>query len=323
MNYLPLARRHGAEMYTHTEVVRIEKVDGYYRVHFKNYQTDRGGETVACHGNITTRMVIVGAGSIGSNEILLRSRGCGMHLSERIGHQWTMNGDAVGFVRKSQYLTNIAAYSAYNHDGCVVGPTIQTNITYPTRPDLHQRVLVQDGSVTRAYANILGLLMRDMDFDQTLVMLGMGHDGSAGRVVLGQDGLGSVKWPGLKDSPYRTLIRNEFAKIAAAHGGEYKYLKIFGDNFITVHPLGGCAMADDPLYGVVDDRGRVFDGAAGGMFDPQTGIETASVHSGFYVADGSIIPTAIACNPLLTISALAERIADGIVTDPLHRDLFI
>ena len=50
----------------------------------------------------------------------------------------------------------------------------------------------------------------------------------------------------------RKLDRNEFAKIAAAHGGEYKYLKIFGDNFITVHPLGGCAMADDPLYGVVD-----------------------------------------------------------------------
>ncbi len=322
MNYLPLARRHGAEMYTHTEIVRIEKVDGYYRVHFKNYQTNRDGDTVACEGSITTRLVIVVAGSIGSNEILLRSCGCGMNLSDRIGHQWTMNGDAVGFVRKSQYLTNIAAFSAYQHEGCVVGPTIQTNITYPMRPELHQRVLVQDGSVTRAYANILGLLMRDMDFDQTLVMLGMGHDGSAGRVVLGKDGLGSVKWPGLKDSPYRTLIRNEFARIAEAHGGEYKYLKIFGDNFITVHPLGGCAMADDPRYGVVDDGGRVFDPTGGVSIDPRTGIESAPIHSGFYVADGSIIPTAIACNPLLTISALAERIADGIVGDAAHRDLF-
>ncbi|MFK8112505.1 MAG: GMC oxidoreductase [Rubripirellula sp.] len=327
MNYLPVARRHGAELYTHTEVVRVEKLDGHYRIHFKNYLPSRHGKYKAVCGSISSRIVILGAGSIGSSEILLRSQGCGMELSQRVGHQWTMNGDALGFVRKSQYLTGSAGLGAYGRKGLPVGPTIQTNLTYPER-ELAKRILIQDGTVTRAYANILGALMVDLDFDSTLIMLGMGHDGANGRVTLGKDGLGSVKWPGLMKSPYRKLIRSEFAKVAKAHGGEYKYLRLFGDNFITVHPLGGCAMADDPNDGVVDDRGRVFDGRFGGMVEasnsPQLlGVASgAAVHQGLYVADGSVIPTSIGCNPLLTISALSERIADGILSNPVYGDLF-
>ena len=321
MNYLPLARSHGAEMFTHTEVIRVEKTGVGYRVHFKTHLPGRGNNFKAVCGSVTSRMVIVGAGSIGSNEILLRSRGCGMELSSRVGHKWTMNGDALGFVRKSEFLTNIAATGAYDTKGHRPGPTIQTNMTFPNRPNLKDRVLIQDGTVSKAYANVLGLLMRDMDFDQTLIMLGMGHDGADGRVVLREDGLGSVKWPGLMDSPYRKRIRSDFAKVAEGHGGKYKYLKIFGDNFITVHPLGGCAMSDSPDCGVVDDLGRVFDTR------PQSSIHaglrpSAPIHHGLYVADGSVVPTSIGCNPLLTISALAERIADGITHDANFADLF-
>lgn len=327
MNYLPLARSFGAEMYTHTEVVRIEKIGQGYRLHFKTYLPGRGKEFQAVCGSVTSRVVILGAGSIGSNEILLRSRGCGMELSSRLGHQWTMNGDALGFVRKSEFLTNVAATSAYDQgvfdrSGCKVGPTIQTNLTFPNRPNLKDRVLIQDGSVSRAYANILGLLMRDMDFDQTLIMLGMGHDGAGGRIELREDGLGSVKWPGLMKSPYRQRIRSDFAKVAQGHGGKYKYLKIFGDNFITVHPLGGCAMADSPDAGVVDDLGRVYDVRPQEFIHPLARHQNP-VHQGLYVADGSVVPTSIGCNPLLTISALAERIADGIQHEPSLRDLFV
>ena len=321
MNYLPLARSRGAEMYTHTEVIRVEKIGEGYRVHFKTYLPGRGKDFKAVCGSVTSRMVIVGAGSIGSNEILLRSQGCGMEMSSRIGCKWTMNGDALGFVRKSEFLTNIAGTSAYDTKGCRPGPTIQTNVTFPNRPNLKDRTLIQDGTVSRSYASILGLLMRDMDLDQTLVMLGMGHDGADGRVELREDGLGRVKWPGLIKSPYRQLIRSDFAKVAEGHGGKYKYLKIFGNNFITVHPLGGCGMSDSPDHGVVDDRGRVFDLNPQYSFAPNA-ISSPPIHAGLYVADGSVIPTSIGCNPLLTISALSERIADGIVRDPSFADLF-
>jgi cholesterol oxidase len=63
----------------------------------------------------------------------------------------------------------------------------------------------------------------------------------------------------------------------------------------------------------VNHRGQVFDPSA---------KDDRTVHAGLYAADASIIPTALGNNPLLTITALAERIADLIVTDPRHAALF-
>jgi cholesterol oxidase len=72
--------------------------------------------------------------------------------------------------------------------------------------------------------------------------------------------------------------------------------ELLGHDLITVHPLGGCVMADDASAGVVDHAGRVFNGATG-----------TSVHQGLYVCDGAIVPRSLGVNPLLTISALSER----------------
>jgi cholesterol oxidase len=320
MNYLPLARQAGGEIYTHTEVHHIAKsVQGGYQVYFTHLQENGSGGFHNCHGVTTARVVILGAGSVGSSEILMRSRALGLSVSPRLGCNWTGNGDALGFIRKCQLPTGIGGYSAYPTDRVAVGPTIQSNLTYPHRP-LAGRVLIQDGAIARAYATALGTLMRDVDLDQTQALLGMGHDGANGRMYLDEHGTAQITWPELTDGRYRTLIRGEFERIAAALGGEYAFLKVFGDRLISVHPLGGCGMADDPSYGVVNDRGQVYDADHGGDSDVRTG--QARVHDGLYVVDGAMLPTSLGCNPLLTISALAERCADHLAIEPALGGLF-
>ena len=58
---------------------------------------------------------------------------------------------------------------------------------------------------------------------------------------------------------------------------------------VSAHVMGGCAMADTPQRGVVDDEGRHFQ------------IENLSVH------DGSVFPTSIGANPQLSIYGLVAR----------------
>jgi hypothetical protein len=63
----------------------------------------------------------------------------------------------------------------------------------------------------------------------------------------------------------------------------------------VAHPLGGCRMATTPDLGVVDDGGAVFG------------------YEGLYCIDSSIIPTSLGVNPSLTIAAVSERCAEGLV----------
>jgi len=74
---------------------------------------------------------------------------------------------------------------------------------------------------------------------------------------------------------------------------------------LTSHPLGGCPMGETVETGVVDEWGRVFrQSAAGGGF-----------HRGLYIADGSMLPTALGVNPALTISAVALRVAEKVFAE--------
>lgn len=83
---------------------------------------------------------------------------------------------------------------------------------------------------------------------------------------------------------------------ASALGGTYGPLASWSafHRILTVHSLGGCALSDSPDRGVVSPEGEVHG------------------CPGLYVADGSVIPAAIGYHPVMTISAVAARIADAV-----------
>lgn len=318
MNYLPIAKHNGTEIFTQVEVNSIEKRSGYYRVNV-TYIEETNDKITRHPLSVNSQMVVVGAGSPNSAAILLDSQDSNLQFSPKLGCHWSGNGDAIGFVVGMPPGTNIGGFGANPSTRGPVGPTVQTSLNYYREIELSKRLLIQDAAIPRAVHNLFSVLLRDPELNHSMAMLALGHDGENGRLIK-KDGRWQVKWEGLKKSAYRQMVFREFERLATAHGGKYKRIRLVGNNLITVHPLGGCGMADSPDCGPVNQLGQVYDFAGGGYLDSATGMP--AVHQGLYVADGSVIPTSLGVNPYMTIGALSERIASHIIANPAHSHLF-
>ena len=318
-NYLPVARHNGTEMFTQCEVTSIEKRQGYYRIHM-TYIDDQNNKITRHPVSINSQMVVVGAGSPASASILMESQTPNFQFSPKLGFDWSANGDTIGFVTGLPPGNNIKGFGAKpSPDGRPVGPTVQTSVNFYQHSELPMRLLIQDAAIPSGVVPLFKALMGDLNLDNSMAMLGMGHDEGNGRIIK-KDGRWQIKWEGLRESSYRKMVFREFDRMARAHGGRYKRLKAFGPNLVTVHPLGGCGMSDSPLMGPTNQLGQVYDFQGGGSIDPYTGVPR--VHPGLYVADGSVIPTALGVNPYMTIGAVSQRIAEHIVNNPAHANLF-
>jgi len=137
----------------------------------------------------------------------------------------------------------------------------------------------------------------DGPVSRTMPFLVMSHDDADGELRLEADRV-TVHWPQVGADP--ALIADEEVIKRACDAIEAEYLPnplwqdAFGRRVVTVHPLGGCAMADRIDDGVVDHRCAVFDTGGG-------------VHEGLFVCDGAVMPRAVGVNPHLAIAAVAER----------------
>jgi cholesterol oxidase len=339
VNYLPDAVAYGAEVYCETEVRTVRKVsggpgDGGWLVTF---DVVGGGRTRydPPASFVFADVVVLAAGTLGSTEILMRSRGEGLAVSPRLGQAFSGNGDVLAFAYdvKDPEVRGIGlggrAVTAHN----AVGPCI-TGVIDLSGPDTPGRAtILEEGAIPGALRSLMPAafaVAADIDdggspaafaarlvrraratggavwarnggpADRTLTYLLMSDDPGDGQLSLEGPEL-RVDWPALGDLPMfdrdATLLRSATAALGAEYVGNPLWSPMLHESLVTVHPLGGCAMADDGAHGVVDDRGRVYSG------------EGTDVHDGLLVADGAIVPRPLAVNPLLTISALSERAA--------------
>lgn len=133
----------------------------------------------------------------------------------------------------------------------------------------------------------------------TDIYLVVSEDDSGGRLYLEGDRI-RVSWPEAGNAATLSRASELIHRVAAAQGGIFipnpVWNRLTGNAVITGHPLGGCVMSDDAATGVVNHLGEVYCGESG-----------EAVHPGLRVTDGAVVPRALGVNPLLTITALAER----------------
>lgn len=315
LTYLPEAVRNGAEVFTHAKVRHVEKArDGSWRVH-----VSRSGARPETLGDVVVDadVIILAAGTLGSTEILLRSRERGLSISDRVGERFSANGDIIAFGYGARETVNAIGVG---HPARVnigpVGAACSSLIEIRSEDDLALGLNIQEGALPSALASVLPVMFvpngRLLGALQSLVsgvykgpfahlqtFFAVSHDSASGRLKLDEGSL-QLSWPGAKDEPVYARLDAALGALVGNLGGSYVKNPlagtVMGHQPATAHPLGGCVMGTDSDHAAVDHRSRVFTGSSGG-----------GVHRGLYVIDGSIIPRSLGVNPLFTITALAER----------------
>jgi cholesterol oxidase len=325
LNYLARAEREGADVRTKREVRRLDPPTtngGRWRVSYR-------GLGDAGDGEVTAPVVVLGAGTLGTTRLLLQNRRRLSGLSPALGTHFSSNGDALGAALSPRAPSVQNAHTDF-------GPAMTTRIDYWTRhrfmvadgalptPFLGLIKILRDEAVLDSWGRRLLLRIKDLaarlglgdrilspkdivpnldtnePIDDSLVFLMLGQDAANGRMRLTPlFRRFDIQWNSRRSQPLFDAMKETTDQLAQAADADPYFALGNGPlgKEITVHPLGGCPMADDPSAGVVDAHGRVYG------------------HPGLHISDGSIVPTAIGVNPSQTIAALAERNVEYLVSD--------
>ncbi len=332
MNYLPDAKNYGAEIYTGVSVSRIEQQNEGWLVHYQLLDVGRD-KFQAPTLFLSADIVVLAAGTLGSTEILLRSKAHGLALSDKVGHYFSGNGDVVGFGYNYDHPVNGIGFGLFPQgEQEPVGPCITGIIDLRHQPQLEKGIVIEEGSIPTILSTFLATAFaaaartsgkdtdsgladmvqertRELDslvlgpyhgaVHNTQTYLVMSNDESTGIMHLEDDRL-RITWPGVGSGANVGQANARMTAATRLHGGTFIHdpltAKFLHDALVTVHPLGGCVMAEAAEQGVVNHKGQVFSSSQG-----------TDVYEGLYVCDGAVIPRSLAVNPSLTISGIAER----------------
>lgn len=311
VTYVADAVSNGASVFCESRVQSIAKTARGWEVVVQDLSMP--GASVRLEAPI----VVLAAGTLGTNELLLKAQQRGLKLSDKLGQNFSANGDDLVVAGNLEVPVNAVATgfpSQRPAGGPPVGPHSMAMIDLG---DEDGPVWVHDGTMLTMMAALAPLKeFLQLKVGTALQLLWQGvygdrlsraqlfyvvsHDDASGRLVLKNDSV-VVEWPGYSAAPERLRAEQKVKSLIEAMGGEFNAnpfaMTAFGGNRIIAHPLGGCGMGESVEHGVVAPDGRVF--------DPEKG--PVGVHEGLYVCDGAAIPTAVGVSPLLTITALAER----------------
>lgn len=350
LNYLFVAeKRYGAQVLTEHQAESIVPLDGQGRPDpsadgshgYEVTYLELTGSSRREH-KATTERVVLSAGTLGSCELLMRCRQ--IHktlpaLGDKLGLNFSGNGDFLstvigteqpadpnygpvitqridfdlfqGFNRDRAFILEDASYPnllAWFVEGIKPG-YLRLGAFWNTIVAALRRTFAgkQTGRVGYALSE---LLKGDISYN-TGVLLCMGLDRSDGVMSLDSNGRIELDWPYRNSLPLYEGILDAGKTFRDTAGAKF-YLPLPTwtwpwRNNITVHPLGGCILADAPSQGVTSADRESF----GQVFG----------YKGLYVADGSLVPTAVGANPTATISALSEMVAEGITGQKPDADL--
>ncbi|KAK5653272.1 hypothetical protein OQA88_9171 [Cercophora sp. LCS_1] len=337
VTYLSDAWNWGAEMFCECEVRHIETAppgrEGYI-VYFAWHGRQRDKFKEEIHQDLmwvhAKKFVFLGAGSLGSTEILLRSREMGLDISDDVGTEMSGNGDMLAFGYNTDFDANAVGNPNPSPDR-PVGPCITGVIDLRDQQNLLDGFVIEDCATPKALEPILlpmfeKLQSRDVrgrlaglasktasrlgakalgptfeggSVQKTTTYLVMSHDSSQAHMTLEEDHP-VLRYSGVGRSESVSRINKLLMEATAAIGGTFvpnPAAALLGDQQITVHPIGGARISKDGTgnSGVVNHAGEVFVG------------NTSTVYDGLVVCDGAIVPAALGVNPFATITALAER----------------
>jgi cholesterol oxidase len=316
LTYLAEAERLGAEVRPDSLATVVAPVRSGYRVSFRNLLTG-APETV------TGTRVVLAAGTLGTNELLLRSRDVARTLpglSARLGDGYSGNGDFLGAVHgiagdiepwKGPDVTTVIKFFDQPPRFTMALPTYNRPVmeALDSLGDGGGRALPFAGTLWRRLGGAIPPALAMLRRARTLPrrkrpeeprlanLFAIGQDNAGGRLLM-RDGRLDIEWDyagenaGLAEAQERAM-----ADVARAMGGTFAPLVVWPAfrRVVTVHSLGGCRLAESPADGVVSPQGEVHG------------------YPGLYVADGSVIPNSIGFHPVNTIAAVCERIAESLV----------
>ncbi|MCB5167176.1 GMC family oxidoreductase [Streptomyces bambusae] len=221
------------------------------------------------------RQLFLGAGSLGTTEILLRARETGAlpGLSPEVGLGWGPNGNVMT-ARANHLWDTVGAHQA-------------------TMPALG--IDDWDNAANPVFAEIAPL---PMGLEHWISMyLAITKNPERGRFSYDPaTDSARLHWTRDQNTPSVNAARCLFDRVNRSNFTVYRHdlfggNRAFADDF-TYHPLGGCVLGR-----ATDLHGRV------------------KGCTNLYVTDGSLVPGSLGVNPFVTITALAERNMDRILAE--------